>query len=48
MRATIAEGSTMLRNFFTSIDLSLRNNGLLHNDVGQRIKLNELDRKSVV
>ena len=38
----IAEGSTMLRNFFTSIDLSLRNNGLLHNDVGQRIKLNEL------
>lgn len=31
-----------LRNFFVGIDLSLRNSGLLHNDVGQRIKLNEL------
>ncbi len=31
-----------LRNFFMGIDLSLRNSGLLHNDVGQRIKLNEL------
>ncbi len=34
--------STPLRNFFVGIDLSLRNSGLLHNDVGQRIKLNEL------
>ncbi len=34
--------STPLRNFFLSIDLSLRSSGLLHNDVGQRIKLNEL------
>lgn len=31
-----------LRNFFVGIDLSLRSSGLLHNDVGQRIKLNEL------
>lgn len=31
-----------LRNFFLGIDLSLRNSGLLHNDIGQRIKLNEL------
>lgn len=31
-----------LRNFFVGIDLSLRNSGLLHNDIGQRIKLNEL------
>ena len=36
-RATIS-----LRNFFVGIDLSLRNSGLLHNDVGQRIKINEL------
>lgn len=34
--------STPLRNFFVGIDLSLRSSGLLHNDVGQRIKLNEL------
>lgn len=34
--------SMPLRNFFVGIDLSLRNSGLLHNDVGQRIKLNEL------
>lgn len=34
--------SVPLRNFFMGIDLSLRNSGLLHNDVGQRIKLNEL------
>ena len=33
---------TPLRNFFVGIDLSLCNSGLLHNDVGQRIKLNEL------
>jgi AraC-like DNA-binding protein len=32
----------VLRNFFVGIDLSLRNTGLLHNDVGQRIKFNEL------
>ena len=31
-----------LRNFFVSIDNSLRNSGLLHNDVGQRLKLGEL------
>jgi AraC-like DNA-binding protein len=31
-----------LRNFFVGIDLSLRNTGLLHNDVGQCIKFNEL------
>ena len=37
-----AKASTPLRNFFVGIDLSLRNSGLLHNDVGQRIKLNEL------
>ena len=34
--------SIPLRNFFVGIDLSLRNSGLLHNDIGQRIKLNEL------
>ncbi len=34
--------SLPLRNFFVGVDLSLRNSGLLHNDVGQRIKLNEL------
>jgi len=34
--------SDSIRNFFTGLDLSLRNSGLLHNDVGQRIKLNEL------
>ena len=37
-----ARAATPLRNFFVGIDLSLRNSGLLHNDVGQRIKLNEL------
>ena len=31
-----------IRNFFLGIDLSLRSAGLLHNDVSQRIKLNEL------
>lgn len=31
-----------LRNFFLGIDITLRNTGLLHNDVGQRIKINEL------
>ena len=31
-----------LRNFFVGIDLSLRNSGLLHNDIGQRLKLGEL------
>lgn len=34
--------TTPLRNFFVGIDLSLRNTGFLHNDVGQRIKFNEL------
>ena len=38
----IAEADTLLRNFFQGIDLSLRTSGLQHNDVGQRIKLNEL------
>lgn len=36
------KASMPLRSFFVGIDLSLRNSGLLHNDVGQRIKLNEL------
>lgn len=36
------KASVPQRNFFVSIDLSLRSSGLLHNDVGQRIKLNEL------
>ncbi|MBO7221304.1 MAG: helix-turn-helix transcriptional regulator [Alistipes sp.] len=36
------KADTPLSNFFLGIDLSLRNSGLLHNDVGQRIKLNEL------
>lgn len=31
-----------LRNFFIGIDISLRKTGQLHNDIGQRIKLNEL------
>ena len=39
---TIAKAESALHNFFLGIDLSLRNSGLLHNDVGQRIKLNEL------
>ncbi len=34
--------TTPIRNFFVGIDLSLRNSGLMHNDVGQRIKINEL------
>lgn len=34
--------TTPIRNFFVGIDLSLRNSGMLHNDVGQRIKINEL------
>lgn len=38
----IATKSELLRNFFVGIDLSLRNSGLLHNDIGQHIKLNEL------
>lgn len=33
---------TSIRGFFLGIDISLRNSGLLHNDIGQRIKLNEL------
>lgn len=37
-----AKASAPIRGFFVSIDLSLRSAGLLHNDVGQRIKLNEL------
>lgn len=31
-----------LYNFFVGIDSALRHSGLLHNDIGQRIKLNEL------
>ena len=31
-----------IRNFFVGIELALRNSGLLHNDIVQRIKLNEL------
>jgi AraC-like DNA-binding protein len=38
----IAKATAPTRNFFVGIDISLRNSGLLHNDVGQRIKLNEL------
>ncbi len=37
-----AKADASLRTFFVGIDLSLRNSGLLHNDVGQRIKVNEL------
>lgn len=36
------EANDALRNFFVGIDNSLRNSGLLHNDVGQRLKLGEL------
>ena len=39
---SIAEAKAPLRNFFIGIDLSLHNSGLLHNDIGQRIKINEL------
>ena len=38
----ISKGDTPIRNFFVGIELSFRNSGLLHNDIGQRIKLNEL------
>lgn len=31
-----------LRNFFLGINLSLRGSGFIHNDIGQRIKINEL------
>lgn len=31
-----------LRNFFTSINTSLRCSGFMHNDIGQRLKINEL------
>lgn len=37
-----AKASTPIQNFFVGIDLSLRNSGMLHNDIGQCIKLNEL------
>lgn len=37
-----ARATTSIRSFFASIDISLRSSGLLHNDIGQRIKLNEL------
>lgn len=37
-----AQASMPIRNFFLSVDLSLRASGLLHNDVGQCIKFNEL------
>ena len=36
------KASTPIQNFFVGIDLSLRNSGMLHNDIGQCIKLNEL------
>ena len=36
------KAATALRNFFVGIDISLRNTGMLHNDIGQRIKINEL------
>lgn len=38
----IATDNKPLYNFFIGIDTSLRNSGLLHNDIGQQIKLNEL------
>ena len=38
----ITKATTPTRNFFVGINISLRNSGLLHNDVGQRIKVNEL------
>ena len=38
----MSKADVPLSNFFVGIDLSLRNSGLLHNDIGQRIKLNEL------
>jgi AraC-like DNA-binding protein len=38
----IVESDRLLRSFFQGVDLSLRSTGLQHNDVGQRIKLNEL------
>ena len=44
---TSVKADTPLVNFFLGIDLSLRNSGLLHNDVGQRIKLNEIGRAHV-
>lgn len=37
-----SKADALLRNFFTGIELSFRNSALLHNDIGQRIKLNEL------
>lgn len=37
-----SECDVPLRNFFVSIELSLRNSGSLHNNIVQRIKLNEL------
>jgi AraC-like DNA-binding protein len=38
----VERGSSALRSFFQGVDISLRNSGLQHNDVRQRIKLNEL------
>ena len=38
----IAAADAPLASFFVGVDHSLRTSGLLHNDVGQRIKLNEL------
>ncbi len=37
-----SNSDTPIRNFFVGIELALRNSGLLHNDIVQRIKLNEL------
>lgn len=36
------EASPSLQNFFTGVDRSLQSAGLIHNDIRQRIKLNEL------
>lgn len=43
MQNFVARGADIpLRNFFMGVDLSLRSSGLLHNDTGQRLKINEL------
>ena len=43
MQNFVARGADIpLRNCFMGVDLSLRSSGLLHNDTGQRLKINEL------
>lgn len=37
-----AKADNSINNFFMGMEYSFRNSGLLHNDIGQRIKLNEL------